>query len=454
MAKRESQGLQIALILLVMLSVLFAITTIVFWNIGKNAKAELVQKRTEATDATSRMRSTIDENISLKNMLGHTAEVAMPEIEKTFGTDMQKFGSSFPKEEQNYRKLPDHLGNTNLQLHDKVATAIERIQELEKTNEQLNKEKETQIAAARKDKESAKQEYLKERSNFDTELQKLASQRDSMNSKWDGTRKGLVAKGNALEKQVNGLTDEVASMQNQNDKLSSELSQLRTESFERPDGKITWVDNRGETVYVNLGSEDALQRQTSFSVYDLDENNLARTEKKASIEITRILGNHLAEATVVNDDNRNPIVSGDIIFSPVWEVGSPVRFALTGFMDIDNDAASDRALIRRLIRMNGGVIDAEVDDKGDRTGELSVETRYLVTGDSTDEKSSAKRAASDSKIRSEAKSLGLTVISINRLLSDLGYQKISKTIALGRESSGSDYSPSDYGPRFDPAISR
>jgi hypothetical protein len=257
-----------------------------------------------------------------------------------------------------------------------------------------------------------------------------------------------------LEKQVNGLTDEVASMQNQNDKLSSELSQLRTESFERPDGKITWVDNRGETVYVNLGSEDALQRQTSFSVYDLDENNLARTEKKASIEITRILGNHLAEATVVSDENRNPIVSGDIIFSPVWEVGSPVRFALTGFMDIDNDAASDRALIRRLIRMNGGVIDAEVDDKGDRTGELSVETRYLVTGDSTDEKSSAKRAASDSKIRSEAKSLGLTVISINRLLSDLGYQKISKTIALGRESSGSDYSPSDYGPKFDPAVRR
>jgi hypothetical protein len=269
-----------------------------------------------------------------------------------------------------------------------------------------------------------------------------------MRQDWESARKGLVDERNQLEKKVNQLESQLGSMRNLNDKLSSELTQLRTESFERPDGHITWVDNRGETVYINLGSEDALQRQTSFSVYDLDENNLARTDKKASIEVTRILGEHLAEARVVSDDVRNPIVSGDIIYSPVWEVGSPVRFALTGLMDIDNDGRSDRALIHRLIRLNGGVIDAEVDDKGDRTGELSVETRYLVTGSTPDEKTSAKQATADAKIRTEAKSLGLTEISVNRLLSDLGFQKISKTIALGRESSDSDYKPNEYDPNF------
>lgn len=448
MAKRESQGMQIAVILLVMLSVLFAITTIVFWNIGKNAKAELDQKSTEATDATQKMRSTIDDNFKLKNMLGHTAEVSMEQIQKAYDTDMLKFGSSFPKEEQNYRKLPEHLGNTNSQLHDKLASATDRIKELESTNEQLKQEMDNQIALARKDKDNAKQEYLAERSAFDAELQKLKAERGSMRQDWEGARKGLVSTGNQLEQKVKELDEQLASMRNRNDKLSSELAQLRTESFERPDGKITWVDNRGETVYINLGSEDALQRQTSFSVYDLDEYNLARTDKKASIEVTRILGEHLAEARVVSDDVRNPIVSGDIIYSPVWQVGSPVRFALTGLMDIDNDGRSDRALIRRLIGLNGGVIDAEVDDKGDRTGELSVQTRYLVAGNRPDDKASSKRGNADAKIRSEAKSLGLTEISVDRLLSDLGFQKISKTVALGRESSGSDYAPNEYDPDF------
>src|SRR5206468_3589557 len=77
----------------------------------------------------------------------------------------------------------------------------------------------------------------------------------------------------------------------------------------------------------------------------------------------------------------NPIMPGDQIFSPTWEPGRAEHFALTGFMDIDNDGGSDRQRIRDLIALNGGVIDAESDDEGKKTGSMSINTKYLVLGD-------------------------------------------------------------------------
>ncbi len=443
MAKRESQGMQIALILLVMLSVLFAITTVVFWNIAKNTKAELAQKTSSEQSANANMRKTIDENQQLKVMLGHTADVPLDAIQNGFKTDMEKFGANFPAEERNYRALPEFLNTTNMQLHGELTSAQARINELESSNTQFKKEMDQQIAAARKEKDDATKEYLAQRNNFATEVRKAQSQGNKSKMQWEAIRKKLNIQVDELESKVSQLNDQLTDMKNSNDKISLELSQLRTESFDRPDGKVTWVDNRGNTVYINLGSRDRLRRQTTFSVYDIDVNNLARTKKKASVEVTRVLGDHLAEARVINEEIGNPIVHGDIIFSPIWEVGNPIRFALTGFMDIDKDGVSDRDLIRRLIKINGGVIDAEVGDDGSRTGDMTVETRYLVTGKHSSE-GGASGFAADSRIRTEAKSLGLTSISVDRLLSDIGYQRISKTIALGQDSKERDYRENSY----------
>ncbi len=57
MAKRENQGLQIALIVLVMFTVMFAVTTIVFWNQSKNLRAEADQLRTDTQRANDQVRA-------------------------------------------------------------------------------------------------------------------------------------------------------------------------------------------------------------------------------------------------------------------------------------------------------------------------------------------------------------------------------------------------------------
>ena len=74
----------------------------------------------------------------------------------------------------------------------------------------------------------------------------------------------------------------------------------------------------------------------------------------------------MAEARVTEDDATNPILTGDRIYSQVWQPGKKLHFALTGLIDLDGDTRSDMQLARELIELNGGVVDAYVADEGGR----------------------------------------------------------------------------------------
>ncbi len=51
-------------------------------------------------------------------------------------------------------------------------------------------------------------------------------------------------------------------------------------------------------------------------------------------------------------------------------------------MDIDGNGKDDRELIRRLVTLNNGTIDAE-DVDGEVKGQITNHTRYIVRGDDT-----------------------------------------------------------------------
>ena len=68
----------------------------------------------------------------------------------------------------------------------------------------------------------------------------------------------------------------------------------------------------------------------------------------------------MAEARITQDDPKNPIITGDQVYSQVWHRGKKLRFALTGIIDFDNDGVSDMQLARELIELNGGIVDAYV----------------------------------------------------------------------------------------------
>src|SRR5262249_17780677 len=159
------------------------------------------------------------------------------------------------------------------------------------------------------------------------------------------------------------------------------------------------VNQRNGTVWINLGRNDALRRQVSFTVHTPDSKPGGTEGKKGSIEVTQILGDHLAEAKITGDSLTNPILPGDKIYTPLWDPNRPERFAIAGKIDINGDGQDDREQLKSLIALSGGAVDAELDAEGKMIGAISADTRYLIAGPIQDKARNAwTKMASDASL--------------------------------------------------------
>jgi hypothetical protein len=194
-------------------------------------------------------------------------------------------------------------------------------------------------------------------------------------------------------------------------------------------------------VWIDLGSADSLRRQITFKVYDESDHDPVKAGEKGSIEVTRILGDHLAEARITDDDPRNPILTRDQIYSSVWHRGKKLRFALTGFIDIDGDDRSDLQLARDLIELNGGVVDAYLDDDGKVQGEITVNTRYLVLGAFPESTSQTKLRPGWQSMTEAAQTNGVETITLDKFLNQIGYAPDDRLVRLGTSARSADFPP-------------
>jgi hypothetical protein len=213
------------------------------------------------------------------------------------------------------------------------------------------------------------------------------------------------------------------------------VDQLRqTSNFDVPDGRVTYVNQRANVVMINLGSADGLRPQISFGVYDKAEASPSPNSVKAGLEVTKVLEAHLSEARIVHSKNAAPILPGDNIYSPMWKPGQRLRFALTGFMDIDGDGVNDRHIVRNLILLNNGVIDAEQQDDGTAdVSKMSLLTRYLVDGGLASDRNAVETQLQGRNLMiSRAEQLGIRTIPVQSILGYLGWRSEEKTVSLGR----------------------
>ena len=120
-------------------------------------------------------------------------------------------------------------------------------------------------------------------------------------------------------------------------------------TYERPDGEVTLVNSRVNTVWIDLGSADGVDRQMIFSVIDQKETGVTKSKVKGRIEITQVMDQHSSEARILEDELSNPIMKGDKIYSPSFRKGQKTRFALAGLIDIDKDGKSDQTKVKSLI---------------------------------------------------------------------------------------------------------
>ncbi len=392
MAARENQGLQIALIVCAMLTVALAVTSFVFYNSSKEESIKAAGAAKDAMASKETLTKAVDEMTQLKQLMGYPATADAPTALANFKKDVEQYAASMRESEQNYRNIVAQLATELQKKSELVVDAETRNQQLQNkitTDDKANKAANEEYEAGLKQAKDDLEEQLKK---FNVDRDKSKKEKAELVRKFEGKEKDtdeLMAK-NAKEQDAT-----VSKLQDTLRTVDALLNKAKSQeiSTELSDGKVTWVNQHDRTVWVNLGSDDGLRRQISFSVVGSDEMKLMIPKPKegedletrqgnikGSIEITRILDHHLAEARIMDDDPSKPIMPGDQLFSTAWRPGHAEHFALVGLLDLDHDGSSDLERVREMITVNGGVIDAELKNDGTRVGKMNVDTRYLVLG--------------------------------------------------------------------------
>lgn len=443
MARRESQGLQITLIVFVMLTIILAVTTIAFWNKSKGLTEQNNSLKTTNGELQNAADTSLDQSSQMKTWIGHAVETNIDEIKAQFERDMNTYARSAPEVQRTYKDVPAVLFTALQQRNGQVSDLRQQLKQAQDEYEQGRQQLQASLGEAQRIQAETEAELRKTREDFATAREALNREKDQLAGDLQQIRTELDELTASTKKQAETLEHELKNKELIISQRDDQIREVTDESFEIPDGKVLWVNIRTGIAYVNLGSADGLRRQVTFSVYGVDVNNVAREDKKGSIEITRIVNEHLAEGRITSDSLAEPILAGDVIYTPLWNAKSALHFALAGFMDIDGDGKDDREIVKRLILMNNGTIDAE-DKGGEVTGQITSHTRYVIRGDEPQvgEEGNADesaRQAAWTKILSEADQFGVEQLTIEKLLDFVGYDGEKRTIPLGDAARAEDF---------------
>jgi hypothetical protein len=221
-------------------------------------------------------------------------------------------------------------------------------------------------------------------------------------------------------------------------KLEDKIPQVDILGYDQPKGKVVTVDKTQQTCYLNLGSADFVKPGLTFSVFGEKEYK-PTAERKASVEIVNITGEHMCMARVTEIKNaaRKPIVTGDELYNPGWFPGLRDHVAIAGLIDLNSDGRDSTPEFVKALEKQGIIVDAWLDLK-DLTlkgalKEVGPKTSYLIIGDEPDldkamigkegdprlEKKLNMREVIQ-KLRDDAKAKGVYVVDARRYMALMG----------------------------------
>jgi hypothetical protein len=200
--------------------------------------------------------------------------------------------------------------------------------------------------------------------------------------------------------------------------------------------RVVEMDRRGTMPYINLGSNDGLTSQVTFSVHAVGPDGKLVERPKGTVEVVRVIGPHLSQARVTStrDGKADPILKGDKLFNPTWDPYRKRHVAIAGIADLGGDGTDNTEDFRKLLERQNVILDGYIDTK-DKDPKIvgkgvTLNTDYLILGDSLE---SIKHPKSQEKefvqkydkmredMRSKAVSNGVTVVTLRRYLDMIGY---------------------------------
>ncbi len=479
MAARENQGLQIALISFVILTILLSVFTYLLFSNWKDADLKAAAAKKEAGDAASKA-TTAEQNLTdLKTVMGYGQGTDLAAIKKEVVDMANQPGTGLaglPEADKTEKKIVDTLLTAVTSRDNTIESVNGAMGKLRQDTDKAIAEANAKLKAAEAARDSAVAELDKERANYKAAVEALKAEKDqlvadktSKNKETDALKADYERKLADAQTQVTAATKDVG-------RIKDELKKYYHLDPSASGGAITWINQRENMAYLNLGWEDGLHRRITFSVFPQGTTDIAKATAKGKIEVINVTGPHLAEARIIDNPPNDPLLPGDLVHTEGWHPGQHEHFAIAGMVDIDGTGRDQTEKLVNLIQANGGYVDAvinvnlkAIDPKDNRptatvkglgpNGEgMTVNTRFLILGEMTTEKQDSQiRIAASSTMMNEAKRLNVETIGLQKFLGMMGYTPRSAAAAGGESGSGAaGAAPADNGfrPRKPPAAEK
>lgn len=292
-------------------------------------------------------------------------------------------------------------------------------------------------------------------------LAKLADEiktlKDEVNAKQAEVAAAIASGAEDLKKQRAELTKEIQAREERIQKLSGKyaelgaivinlkdiIKELQGEDAEampdlEPDGKIVKIAEDDDICYINVGSEKGIKPGMTFAISPEGQNIAVERDAKGASSVVNVKGfirvispkKGYSECIISKDDPDAPLVPGDNITNAAFRAARNYNFVVKGLFDLHglgHATRSGRREVEQIITKFGGKV----------VGEIDFMTDYIVVGvepktppqPASDATESVQEAYKRQKkqyddyqaIFTEAKKIGIPVLSQNRFLIFTGY---------------------------------
>ena len=447
---KETQGLQIALIVFVILTIGLGVLTFMLYKKTEELAVKAQKASDDSATAAKNAAALQSDKTEFLRILGFAPSDKMETITGDSNKDMETYaGSLQPPAARNYRKVLDYLNDELVKKNVALAEQQKSVQELKDTLAQVEQVKQKQIDDFQTAQKVANDDLAKEREKFNAERGTFTGQEASIQDKLDKTHKEADLLAKRAQEALKKTEEALAAAAKQNKDKNEQVKKLTATTFESPLGKIRWVNQRERTVWIDLGRADALPRQLVFAVYSGNTQNVTSAAKKGGVEVSQILGDHLAEARIIDDNVSDPLLPGDAVHTPLWTPGVREKFAFTDGIDIDGDGTDRPEVLRNLITMSGGEVVAELSDKGERKGQMDANTRFLIVGKEQTDKTSDVVTKARTLMLREADKLGVQTVNLADFLRRIDYKNPTPVTHYGPNADPRQFSakPPEGGPK-------
>ncbi|MDO5308827.1 MAG: hypothetical protein Q4G03_04975 [Planctomycetia bacterium] len=376
-----NQGVLVSLIIFVLLTLIFGVTTYFGFKGLKEKTAELTTAQGELSTVVQNNEKLLPEYNDFLKQLGFTGYTNASEIvalmDEDIATALAGTGSTATSYKQALETLNANIASTTQEI---ASNAALRDQAIADANGQIDAAKQNDsdfLDTMNSTLTQQNADMTKVRDGFNT----LTQDFNDETVKFDTDKIAAKAAFDAARQEERESREKANRIADINIDLSARIDELSDAKFTTPDGMIVSCDQAAKLTRLNIGSAEAVRPLLTFNVYAYNVLEQRDAKVKGQVQVLRDISEHACIAKIITDNDNDPIMPGDVVYTSLWKPYDFEEFALDCRLDINGDGLSDMAEVINLVESRGGKVVAYLDDDGVLHGKVTPRVTRLIIPD-------------------------------------------------------------------------